>query len=92
MTNQRLRITISPGFATNETIKLLSVYEGRPMGCIALELVEEAIQARLQQQRIPQAVLTYLTGWLQEKFLDNLSEMIKEGDHELAPDTLNSKP
>ena len=52
------------------------------MADITMELVEEAIQARLQQQRIPQAVLTYLTGWLQEKFLENLSEMVKEGNHE----------
>jgi hypothetical protein len=86
MTTQRSRINLSPGLATNETIKLLSVYEGRAIADITMELVEEAIQARLQQQRIPQAVLTYLTGWLQEKFLDNLSEMIKEGEHELAPD------
>lgn len=75
MTTERLRITISPGFATNETIKLLSLYEGRPMGTIALELVEEAIQARLQQQRIPQAVLTCLNKLLDEKFLDNLHEL-----------------
>ena len=90
MTTERLRITISPGFATNETIKLLSVYEGRNMSTIALELVEEAIQARLQQQQIPKTVLTHLKKLLDEKFLDNLSEMIKEGEHELAPD-INSK-
>lgn len=82
MTIQRLRITIAPGFATNETIKLLSLYEGRPMGTIALELVEEAIQTRLQQQQIPKTVLTCLNKLLDEKFLDNL--------HELAPD-INSK-
>ena len=82
MTTQRARINLSPGLATSETIKLLSVYEGRAIADITMELVEEAIQARLQQQRIPQAVLTYLTGWLQEKFLENLSEMVKEGNHE----------
>ena len=82
MTTERLRITISPGFATNETIKLLSVYEGRNMSTIALELVEEAIQARLQQQQIPKTVLTHLKKLLDEKFLNNL--------HELDPD-INSK-
>ena len=52
------------------------------MGTIALELVEEAIQTRLQQQQIPKTVLTCLNKLLDEKFLDNL--------HELAPD-INSK-
>lgn len=87
MAIQRPRINLSPGTSTSELIKLLSVYEGRSMADITMELVEEAIQARLQQERIPKTVLTYLTGWLHEKFLDNLSEMIKEGTHELAPDT-----
>ena len=82
MTTQRARINLSPRLATTVTIQMLSVYEGRAMADITMQLVEEAIQARLQQQRIPQAVLTYLTGWLQEKFLENLSEMVKEGNHE----------
>ena len=68
MTTQRLRITISPGFATNETIQLLSFYEGRTMAEITMQLVEEAIQARLQQQQIPKTVLTYLNKLLDEKF------------------------
>ena len=75
MTNQRARINLSPGLATSTTIQMLSVYEGRAMADITMELVEEAIQARLQQQRIPQAVLTCLNKLLDEKFLDNLHEL-----------------
>ena len=33
-----------------------------------MQLVEEAIQARLQQQQIPKTVLTYLNKLLDEKF------------------------
>ena len=74
MTTQRARINLSPGLATTITIQFLSVYEGRAMADITMELVREAIQARLQQQRIPQTVLTYLTRWLEENFVDNLSK------------------